>query len=334
MSVLITGGLGYVGSHIAICLLREGWEVVCLDNLYNARESKIKCIEKAAGKKISFVRGDIRDKTCLVDTMKDQKIQCVIHCAGLKSVGESVRNPEMYIDVNVNGTKCVLDAMSENAINQFIYSSSATVYGNPEYVPIDENHKVAPLNPYGESKLLAEELVRAYANDGNFCSIVFRYFNPLGSDHSLLLGDDPLLPDANVMPALLKTLNNVDSEFKIFGDCYDTEDGTPVRDYVHVSDIATGHLAGMLSLMSGAITGVEVINLGTGSGVSVRELVQIFERESGLKLDVVIAAPRDGDAAISYANTEKATHLLGWKAKFSVNEMCKTAIGHNRGRSR
>ena len=319
MKIFITGGAGYIGTHTCVELINAGFTLTVFDNLSNSSTEALKRVEIITSSKITFIEGDIRDEAALSKAM--QGCEAVIHFAGLKAVGESVSNPLEYYDNNVQGTLCLLRAMKSNDIKSLVFSSSATVYGDPEYLPLDESHPLRTTNPYGQTKLVIEEILRDfYVSDPTYKIIILRYFNPVGAHTSGLIGEDPQGIPNNLMPFVAQVAIGRREELSVFGDDYDTTDGTGVRDYIHVVDLAQGHLKALQALKVPQCT---AINLGTGTGYSVLEVVKAFEKASGHKVAYKIVPRRSGDIAACYANPINAEKLLGWKAKYSLQEMCK-----------
>jgi len=319
MKIFITGGAGYIGTHTCVELINAGFTLTVFDNLSNSSTEALKRVEIITSSKITFIEGDIRDEAALSKAM--QGCEAVIHFAGLKAVGESVSNPLEYYDNNVQGTLCLLRAMKSNDIKSLVFSSSATVYGDPEYLPLDESHPLRTTNPYGQTKLVIEEILRdLYVSDPTYKIIILRYFNPVGAHTSGLIGEDPQGIPNNLMPFVAQVAIGRREELSVFGDDYDTTDGTGVRDYIHVVDLAQGHLKALQALKVPQCT---AINLGTGTGYSVLEVVKAFEKASGHKVAYKIVPRRSGDIAACYANPINAEKLLGWRAKYSLQEMCK-----------
>ena len=319
MKIFITGGAGYIGTHTCVELINAGFALTVFDNLSNSSTEALKRVELITSSKITFIEGDIRDEAALSKAM--QGCEAVIHFAGLKAVGESVSNPLEYYDNNVQGTLCLLRAMKSNDIKSLVFSSSATVYGDPEYLPLDESHPLRTTNPYGQTKLVIEEILRdLYVSDPTYKIIILRYFNPVGAHASGLIGEDPQGIPNNLMPFVAQVAIGRREELSVFGDDYDTTDGTGVRDYIHVVDLAQGHLKALQALKVPQCT---AINLGTGTGYSVLEVVKAFEKASGHKVAYKIVPRRSGDIAACYANPINAEKLLGWRAKYSLQEMCK-----------
>jgi UDP-glucose 4-epimerase len=328
MKILVTGGAGYIGSHTCVELLDNGYEVVIVDNLYNSKEKVISDIEKITEKKIKFYKGDVRDKDLLREIFKQEKIDAVIHFAGLKAVGESVEKPILYYQNNIDSTLNLCEVMNEFNVKKIIFSSSATVYGDPEKLPITEDMRVGnTTNPYGTSKLYIEGILKdIYVSDNDWSIILLRYFNPIGAHESGLLGENPNGIPNNLMPYIVKVANGELECLSIFGDDYSTPDGTGVRDYIHVVDLARGHVKALNKLMKDK--GVNVYNLGTGNGYSVLEIVKTFEDVNGVKVNKKIVARREGDIAECYADSSKAYKELGWKAELDLSDMVSSAYNY------
>lgn len=326
MAILITGGAGYIGSHTVLQLLRsDEKELIVIDNLSNSSEKSLSRVEALTDAKISFLQGDIRDAQFMDDVLQ-RGITKVIHFAGLKAVGESTQMPIEYYDNNVYGTLVLLAAMKKHGVNNIIFSSSATVYGDPETLPITESAKTGgTTNPYGRSKLHIEEILQdVCAANPNFKAVALRYFNPVGADKSGLIGEDPNGLPNNLMPYVTQVAVGKLKQLTVFGDDYDTKDGTGVRDYIHVVDLADGHVAAVKAINQ-LDTGFHAINLGTGDGYSVLDIISSFESATNAKVNYQIGPRRPGDIAACYAEPNKAFELLGWKAKHNLTEMCADA---------
>lgn len=320
MRVLVTGGMGYIGSHTCIQMLAAGMTPVILDNLYNSKPTVLSRIEKVTGERLKFIEGDIRDKALLVDVLKSNDIEAVIHFAGLKAVGESVEKPLQYYDNNVNGSLVLVAAMQEAGVKSLVFSSSATVYGDPASVPITEDFPTSATNPYGRSKLMVEECLTDFqAANPDWSITLLRYFNPVGSHPSGDLGEDPQGIPNNLMPFVSQVAVGRRDYLSVFGNDYPTIDGTGVRDYIHVMDLADGHVAALEKV--GNKSGLHIYNLGTGNGSSVLEMVRAFEVASGKTIPYQIAARRPGDIAECWANPQKAQNELGWTATRSLEQM-------------
>ncbi len=324
MKVLVTGGAGYIGSHTVVVLVEAGYEVVIFDNFSNSSKESIKRVEKIVGKEVDVVEGDIREKSDLEKVFSTHKIDAVIHFAGLKAVGESVEQPLRYYDNNVSGTVTLCQVMAKHNCKSIIFSSSATVYGDPHTTPILENFPTSATNPYGRSKLFVEEILRdLYVSDSEWKVVLLRYFNPVGAHKSGTIGEDPNGIPNNLMPFIAQTAVGKREVLSVFGDDYDTADGTGVRDYIHVVDLAQGHVNALdrLKEFSEPMT----INLGTGKGYSVLEMVKAFERASGKRVPYKIVERRAGDIATCFADPSYAKEVLGWEAKRGIEEMCEDA---------
>ena len=325
MNILLTGGLGYIGSHVAIALLSEGHKVVIYDNLSNSNISVLSAINSLAEKNADFVKGDILETDHLSSTMKSYGIETIFHFAGLKAVAESVSNPLLYFKNNISGTLSLLTAMSISKVNALVFSSSATVYGDPEFLPITEEHPLKSINPYGRTKLHAEEILSDIVNSQPDLKVVcLRYFNPIGAHKSGLVGEDPKNTPNNLMPLVVRAAVGITEKLFIYGDNYNTRDGTCERDFIHVEDVADGHVAA-LNWLSNASSHISYFNLGTGQSLSVLELISQFERVTGKQVPIEIVGRRPGDAPVCYADVSKAKKQLGWKSKRNVEEMCRSA---------
>lgn len=319
--VLVTGGAGYIGSHTVLQLLEAGHEVVVLDNLSNSSEESLRRVQKLTGRKLAFIEGDIRDSKCLDQLFVDNDISEVIHFAGLKAVGESVAQPLRYYDCNVVGTIRLLEAMERAGVKNLVFSSSATVYGDPATVPIKEDFPLSATNPYGATKLHIEDIMRdLYRSDDSWRFALLRYFNPVGAHESGEIGEDPGGIPNNLMPFIAQVAVGKIEKLSVFGGDYPTLDGTGVRDYIHVMDLAAGHLAALEALELNA--GLLTTNLGTGRGYSVLEMVKAFSSASFREVPFKIVARRPGDVASCYADTSHAEKVLGWKALRGIDEMC------------
>jgi UDP-glucose 4-epimerase len=320
MNILLTGGAGYIGSHTAVVLIGAGFNVVLLDNLSNSQRDIEDRLEIITSKKITFIEGDVRDKSLVSSVMKTHKIDAVIHLAGLKAVGESVLDPLRYFDNNVGGTISLLEAMQKNDIKIIVFSSSATVYGEPQYLPIDELHPTCAINPYGRTKLHIEQILQDLClSDTSWRVLCLRYFNPVGAHESGLIGDDSNGIPSNLVPFVSGVAAKKYPLVKIFGNDYSTLDGTGVRDYIHVVDLARGHLSALNYL--NRHYGFDVFNLGTEVGYSVLEIIKNFESVSGVIIPFEISQRRNGDVASCYANTKKANNILGWKPMLKLEDM-------------
>jgi len=321
MNVLLTGGTGYIGSHTSFVLPQLGHKVVLYDNLSNSSESVLEKLTQITGQQIRFVNGDVRDTVLLRNTLAAHGIGAVIHFAGLKAVGESVEKPLDYYANNVQGTISLLQAMQSAQVKTLVFSSSATVYGEPRYLPLDESHPTSATSPYGRSKLHIEEMLNdVAASDPAWRMVCLRYFNPVGAHESGLIGENPNGVPNNLMPYIAQVAAGQRAELSVFGDDYPTADGTGVRDYIHVMDLAEGHSAA-LAFLSGT-TGWHAINLGTGKGYSVLDMIQAFEKASGQRVPYKIVARRAGDVAACYADPYKASEALNWRATRTLDDMC------------
>jgi UDP-glucose 4-epimerase len=319
--VLLTGGMGYIGSHTAVVLTEAGHEVVLYDNLCNSKVSVLDRLETIIGKRLPFIEGDVRDTDKVEGVLNAHKIDAVIHFAGLKAVGESVEKPIDYYDNNVTGTISLLKAMRAVEVKTLVFSSSATVYGDPQYLPLDEAHPTSATNPYGRSKLQIEEILADVAkSDKSWRIACLRYFNPVGAHDSGLIGEDPNDIPNNLMPYIAQVASGKLPKLNVFGDDYDTSDGTGVRDYIHVMDLAEGHNAALGFLEQES--GWHAINLGTGTGYSVLEMVKAFEAASKQAVPYHVTVRRAGDIASCYAKADKARQELGWQAKRTLEDMC------------
>jgi len=313
VNILLTGGAGYIGSHTAVVLSQAGYEVVLLDNFCNGQKSVLERLQKILGKTLPCVEGDVRDTALITKTLQAYKIDVVIHFAGLKAVGESAEKPIEYYANNVQGTISLLEAMKSMNVKTLVFSSSATVYGDPQYLPIDENHSTSATNAYGRSKLHIEEMLKDLANsDPNWKINCLRYFNPVGAHDSGLIGENPSGTPNNLLPYIAQVASGGIQSLKIFGDDYDTKDGTGERDYIHVMDLSEGHLAAWSFIRQ--YSGLHMFNLGTGKGSSVLEMVKAFEDVIGIPIPIKVMARRAGDVATSYGKVEKANLELDWRA--------------------
>jgi UDP-glucose 4-epimerase len=320
--ILVTGGAGYIGSHTCIALHNAGFEFLVFDNLCNSSVEALKRVEKIIDKKITFVEGDIRDADALQYAFDNYKIDSVIHFAGLKAVGESVEKPLEYYDNNINGTIVLCEVMRKNNCKKIVFSSSATVYGDPHTTPIKEDFPLSTTNPYGRTKLFNEEILRdLYTSDNAWQVVLLRYFNPVGAHESGTIGEDPNGIPNNLMPFIAQTAVGKRDYLSVFGGDYDTHDGTGVRDYIHVVDLADGHVKALQKI--DALTEVLTVNLGTGNGYSVLDMVKAFEKASGKKVAYKIVDRRAGDIAKCFADPSYALERLGWSATKGVEEMCK-----------
>lgn len=321
MRILVTGGTGYIGSHTCIELLKNGYEVVIIDNLINSKESVVGKIEKLSGKSVKFYKCDILDEAGMDRVFSEQKIDAVIHFAGLKAVGESVAKPITYYHNNITGTLLLCRVMRKHGCKNIVFSSSATVYGAPKSVPIKEDFPLSTTNPYGSTKLMIENILRdIYVSDNEWNITLLRYFNPIGAHESGLIGEEPNGIPNNLMPYIVKVAAGQLPYLNVFGNDYPTHDGTGVRDYIHVCDLAVGHIKALENL-----GGVRVYNLGTGRGYSVLDIVKAFEKANGVKVPYIIKDRRPGDIAECYADPTKAKNELGWVAVHGIEDMCSSS---------
>lgn len=323
-NILVTGGAGYIGSHTCVELLESGYGVTVIDNLSNASKESVERVEKITGKTVKFYNADVRDKAALDKIFAENTIGWVIHFAGLKAVGESCRKPVEYYDNNLNGTLALIEVMRAHGCKKLVFSSSATVYGDPETLPLNETCAVGgTTNPYGTSKFFQEIILKdLYKADNDWTVVLLRYFNPVGAHESGLIGEDPKGIPNNLTPYIAKVAVGELDEVGVFGNDYPTLDGTGVRDYVHVVDLAKGHVAAIDKIRA---SGVYTYNLGTGVGCSVLEVIRAFEKASGRKIPYAVKPRRAGDIAACYADVSKAERELGWKAALGIDEMCASA---------
>ena len=323
MSILVTGGVGFIGSHTVVELQNAGYDVVVLDNLCNANPKVLDRIEAITGKKVPFYKADIRDREALNEIFEKESIDSVIHFAGLKAVGESVQKPLEYYDNNISGTLVLVDVMRQHGCKNIIFSSSATVYGDPAFVPITEEcPKGVCTNPYGWTKSMLEQILSDIQKADNEWNVVLlRYFNPIGAHKSGTIGENPNGIPNNLMPYITQVAVGKREELGVFGDDYDTPDGTGIRDYIHVVDLALGHVKALKKIEEKA--GLKIYNLGTGCGYSVLDVVHNFEKASGVKIPYSIKPRRAGDIATCYADAAKAKEELGWEAQYGILEMCE-----------
>ena len=321
MKILATGGAGYIGSHSCVAFLQAGHEVIIADNYNNSSPEAVKRVEQITGKTVKVYEGDVCDKEFLRKIFSENDIDVAVHYAGYKAVGESARKPLEYYDNNLNSTLSLLYVMREFKVKRVVFSSSATVYGTVKEMPLTENSPIGAINPYGRTKLFIEEIMRdLYASDNEWSIALLRYFNPIGAHESGLIGEDPKGIPNNLMPYIAQVAVGKLERLNVFGNDYNTPDGTGVRDYIHVMDLGRGHEKAVEYVMNN--TGCEAINLGTGRGYSVLELKDAFERASGITIPFKIVERRPGDTDEVYADPKKAEKLLGWKAEKTVDEMC------------
>ena len=322
MAILITGGAGFIGSHTLVELLNDGKDVVVVDNLVNSSEISLERVKNITGRDFKFYKVDLRNREALEKVFVENDIDSCIHFAGLKAVGESVSIPLEYYDNNVTGTLVLCDLLRKYNAKKLVFSSSATVYGVPEYVPIDEKHPLGTTtNPYGETKKMIERILGDIsAADKEWSIVILRYFNPIGAHESGMIGEDPRGIPNNLLPYVAKVAAGKLECLSVYGDDYDTVDGTGVRDYIHVVDLARAHLKALV--YSGKMNGIDYINLGTGNGYSVIETVNAYEKASGLKVNYKIVDRRAGDVGSCYADPSKAREVIGWTAEYDINRMC------------
>ncbi|CAM8381382.1 UDP-glucose 4-epimerase GalE [Candidatus Methylopumilus planktonicus] len=324
MNILITGAAGYIGSHSTVELIQAGHHIVMLDNLINSHKVSVNCIEKITGKNVPFIECDLRNTVLVESVLRDYMIDAVIHFAGLKSVSESIKYPIEYTANNIQSTISLLIAMKNSNIKTLVFSSSATVYGEPKYLPLDELHPVSAVNPYGRNKLHIEEmLIDLVASDPLWKIISLRYFNPVGAHESGLIGENPIGIPNNLFPFISKVAAGELPYLKVYGGDYPTYDGTGIRDYIHVMDLAEGHLAALRYINKSA--GYLTVNLGAGFGVSVLEVIKMYELVSHKKINYEVVERRPGDVAMCYANVDKAKLFLNWTPKRNLNAMCASA---------
>jgi UDP-glucose 4-epimerase len=322
--ILVTGGAGYIGSHTCVELLQAGHDITVFDNFCNSHPESLERVQRISDKQLRFIRGDIRDRTSLVTALRESGAQSVIHFAGLKAVGESVQQPLSYYDNNVVGSLRLLEAMGTCGLKTLVFSSSATVYGDPQRLPLTEDHPLSATNPYGQTKLTVEHMLRdLQRSDTSWRIGILRYFNPVGAHRSGLIGEDPQGTPNNLMPFVAQVAVGLRPYLNVFGDDYTTPDGTGVRDYIHVVDLARGHLKALDALgRSTAQAECLTVNLGTGTGYSVLEMVRAFEQASGKRVTYKVSPRRPGDVAACYADPSKAVALLGWRTERSLADMC------------
>lgn len=322
MAILVTGGAGYIGSHTCVELLKAGYEIIVLDNLTNSKPESLTRVKEISGKDFKFYQVDLLDRKGVEEVFEANNIEAVIHFAGLKAVGESVSIPLHYYHNNITGTLILCEVMAKYGVKNLVFSSSATVYGMPEVVPISEDFPLSATNPYGRTKLMIEEILRdLYIADNTWSIALLRYFNPIGAHESGRIGEDPNGIPNNLMPFITQVAVGKREQLQVFGNDYPTVDGTGVRDYIHVVDLANGHLKALEKVTSS--TGVEAYNLGTGTGYSVLEIVAAFEKAAGVEIPYKIVDRRPGDIAVCYADPAKAKNELGWTAERGIEDMCR-----------
>lgn len=326
MRVLLTGGAGYIGSHVAVELINNGHEVVILDNFSNSKSSAIEGIKKISSSEFPVINGDVRDRNLLEQVLDFYKIDSVMHFAGKKAVSESISYPNDYIDNNVNGTLNLLRAMKKTGVNRLIFSSSATVYGDPQYLPLNELHPLFAKSIYGASKLIAEEIISSiYKSDTSWSFSVLRYFNPIGAHESGMIGDDPVSIPHNLLPFIAQVAAGMRDCLNVFGGNYQTKDGTCVRDYIHVVDLARAHVKALNRQLRKKNPEYLIVNLGTGHGYSVLDVIHAFENASNKEIPYVIRSRRTGDVATCFSQSKKAQDFLNWRAEFNIEKMCADA---------
>lgn len=324
MAVLITGGTGYIGSHTIVELLGAGQEIVAMDNFSNSKPAVLDRIREITGKKIRFYRVDMLDKPGMEAVFRENNIDSCIHFAALKAVGESVVRPLLYYKNNVTGTINLLELIAEYGVKRFVFSSSATVYGKPPSVPIREDFPLSPVNPYGQTKLMIEQILADLsASDSGMSVVILRYFNPVGAHKSGRLGEDPRGIPSNLMPYITQVAGGKLPYLPVYGNDYNTHDGTGVRDYIHILDLAGAHLSALD--YTERVRGVEYFNIGTGRGYSVFDIIRAYEKTTGKRIPYQIAPRRPGDVDECYADPGKANRLLGWRAKYDIEDMCRDA---------
>ena len=327
MMILLTGGTGFIGSHTAVELIQANYDLVIVDNLSNSNIDVINKIQAIVKKNVTFIEGDIRDKNLISSTIKKYLITTVIHFAGLKSVNESTENPSLYYDNNVNGTQALLEAMEENNVRNLIFSSSATVYGSPIYLPIDENHPLKATNPYGQNKIDIENMLADKSKDGKWKVVSLRYFNPIGAHPSGLLGESSKETPNNLFPYIFKVIKKEIKELPVYGNDYKTIDGTCIRDYIDIIDLAKAHIKAIDFIK--VTNGFHIFNIGTNKGLSVLEIIHLFETVLNIKLNYKFSKRRMGDVESCYANAKKANKILKWIAKTNIENSIINAYKFN-----
>ena len=329
-NVLLTGGLGYIGSHTASILAKNNIKFLILDNLSNCKIGVVERLGEIIKQKIEFVECDVRDTNKLIAIIQKNNISSVMHFAALKSVDESLFSPTEYYETNISGTISLLNAMNKANVRNLVFSSSATVYGQPRYLPIDESHRIKAINPYGQTKIIVEEIFSDLVRyDRNWSINSLRYFNPIGAHPSYLIGDDPISTKSkNLMPNIIDVVKGFTKEIKIFGNDYDTKDGTCIRDYIHIMDLANAHFKSLKFLEK--TKGFNVFNIGTGNGYSVLELINTFEDVTGFEVPKSFVKRRDGDVDASYADPTKAKDILGWHSEYDLMQMCLSSFEFSR----
>ena len=324
MAILVTGGAGFIGSHTIVELLNENNEVIVLDNFCNSKPVVLERIKTITGKDFKFYEADLLDYDAIDKIFEENNIDSVIHFAGLKAVGESVLQPLRYYHNNLTGTFNLCNVMQKHGVKRIVFSSSATVYGKPESVPIKEDFPLSTTNPYGETKLMIERILKdLFISDNEWSISVLRYFNPIGAHKSGLIGEDPKGIPNNLLPYVTQVASGKREYLSVFGNDYNTHDGTGVRDYIHVVDLAKAHLKALTRAET--VTGIEYYNIGTGVGYSVLDIVNAYEKATGIKINYIIAPRRPGDIDECYADPTKAAEVLGWKAEYNIEDMCRDA---------
>ena len=322
MSILVTGGAGYIGSHTCVSLLEAGYDVVVVDNLINSSKESLRRVEKITGKAVKFYEADIADEGALNRIFMENDITAVVHFAGLKAVGESVEKPLLYYKNNLSGTLSLLSVMESREVRSFVFSSSATVYGLQSVMPISEDASLGATNPYGYTKLMIEQFLKdIYRSDNRWAISILRYFNPIGAHQSGMIGEDPKGIPNNLMPYIAQVASGKLKELRVFGNDYDTPDGTGVRDYIHVMDLAYGHICALKKIESQ--NGLYIHNLGTGTGYSVLDVIGAFQRVNDIKIPYRIVERRPGDIAVCYADPARANDELGFKTRYGIEDMCR-----------
>ena len=327
MMILLTGGTGFIGSHTAVELIQSNYDLVIVDNLSNSNIDVINKIQAIVKKNVTFIEGDIRDKNLISSTIKKYLITTVIHFAGLKSVNESIENPSLYFDSNVNGTQALLEVMEENNVRNLIFSSSATVYGSPIYLPVDENHPLKATNPYGQNKIDIENMLADKSKDGKWKVVSLRYFNPIGAHPSGLLGESSKETPNNLFPYIFKVIKKEIKELPVYGNDYKTIDGTCIRDYIDIIDLAKAHIKAIDFIK--VTNGFHIFNIGTNKGLSVLEIIHLFETVLNIKLNYKFSKRRIGDVESCYANAKKANKILKWIAKTNIENSIINAYKFN-----
>lgn len=320
-NILVTGGTGYIGSHFVIELLKKNYNPIIIDNLSNSKLLVLDILKKITNKNITFHKGDIQDRSLIRRIFSSNEVSSVIHFAGLKSVGESMKFPDKYYENNVIGSKILIEESLKSNVKNFIFSSSATVYGDPKELPINEKHELAPINPYGQNKVEVEKILEYYWKKYKFSSVSLRYFNPIGAHNTGLLGEFPSEKPNNLLPYICKVANKELSHLEVFGDDFQTKDGTGIRDYIHIEDLVSGHLKALDFIKKN--DGCIVVNLGTGQGYSVFEIIKTFEKVNKVKVSYKVVDRRPGDSSEVYADPQLAQNLFSWKSKKQLEDMLK-----------